>query len=109
MISVPDEQICEGEKCDPPPPTCQELGTCPGIDTDFSNRVLGIDEARDILALVEQRTGVKPALIYISFESPDFQLLQSDQQFAQNESRNSQEFENHLDVPRRPVHRLLVR
>jgi len=101
VISV-DEPICEGSDCTPPPPTCQELGTCPGVDTgESSSRVLSIDEARDILALVEQLTGVKPALIYISFESPDFQLLQSDQQFVQNESRNSQEFQNYLNVPDR--------
>ena len=101
VISV-DRPVCQDNDCTPPPPTCQEQGTCPEVDTgESSNRILSIDEARDILALVEQRTGVKPALIYISFESPDFQLLQSDQQFTQNESRNSQEFEDYLNVPDR--------
>ena len=88
---------------------CEVLATCSktkipdnaiGIASS-EGRVLSIDEARDILALVEERSGIKPALIYVNFESTNFQLLGAADQFSNDEAKFSQAFEQHLDIPDR--------
>lgn len=88
---------------------CEVLATCSktkipdnaiGIASS-EGRVLSIDEARDILALVEERSGIKPALIYVNFESTNFQLLGAADQFSNDEAKFSQAFEEHLDIPDR--------
>jgi CHAT domain-containing protein len=97
--------ICEGGGCEPPPKTCDELGICgqPGGGISEDGQVLSIDEARDILALIEQRSGVKPALIYVSFEAPDFILQRQAAavEFERDEARFSEQYEQHLNVPDR--------
>jgi len=97
------DSTCQGDNCNPPPKqTCEDVGDCPvNGPSNPDNQILSIDEARDILALVEQRSGIKPALIYVSFQSPDFQLRPSEDQFTQNESRYSEQYENYLNVPDR--------
>ncbi|MFZ9739336.1 MAG: CHAT domain-containing protein, partial [Prochlorotrichaceae cyanobacterium] len=85
--------------------SCEELGVCgqPGGGISQDGQVLSIDEARDILALIEQRSGVKPALIYVSFEAPDFILQRQAAavEFERDEARFSEQYEQHLNVPNR--------
>jgi CHAT domain-containing protein len=58
--------------------------------------VATIDQAKEIIQIIEQESAAKPALIYVNFTPPGVSLAQD---FARQEASLTSQYEGHLDLP----------
>ncbi|MGK7906295.1 MAG: filamentous hemagglutinin N-terminal domain-containing protein, partial [Synechococcus sp.] len=92
-----DDEI-PNDPCNPDPDQCP-VDPPEIIDPPTADQPLAIkteDEAREILRKIEEETGIKPALIYVSF-SPT--LLSKSSNFFQQETTTTDEYEQYLQTP----------
>lgn len=77
------------------PPTPESL-PLPSLEPASETPIATLDEARRVLRQIEQVTGVKPALIYITFTSA---AIVGNPSFTRHEATLTQDFQQYLRLP----------